>query len=372
MRTLKTALVVVGLLAVLYGAYVVINRPGSLPFSFFNKKTEEKPEDPDAPVVTTPGEKKDGNIDVLRYDSPLKQGDSAPPNPNATPLPPPEFPVQPPPGEMAGPGNPQFPPLPHDASNLPPIVPPHSPGEPEKPRGGLLPSPHVDRSRESQQVGRAAFHRAWQQAEEHLRQAHYPDALRELTPFYNSSDLTPQDRQVLADLLDKLAGTVVYSKQYHLLERAYKVAPGQKLGEIADHYKIPWELLARINNIQDPNYLYKGEELKVVPGPFHAVVNLRDKELILLVQDCYAGRMPISLGADPVDPRLYNVVRKIAPEDPGNPAGRTPVIDLGGGVLLYGDNGTGSAHGSIAISSRDATDLFFILTERKSTVTVKR
>lgn len=361
MRTLKTALVVVGLLAVLYGAYVVINRPGTLPFSFFNqKKPGEGAADPDAPSVSGP-------VASAGYSAKDKSADSlVAPIPSAVP-------IEPAPGaiEPEGPRDPApVQPNPNDTP-LVPFQPAPGPLPNRNPSGGLIDTPQPESHQPQRSHGLVAFQRAWGEAKDHLAKGYLPDALRTLTPFYNSADISPEDRAKLADLLDRLAGTVIYSKQHHLLEQPCKVTAGQNLIDIAKSYKVPWELLARINNIPDPKILYPGEELKVLRGPFKAVVHLEQKELVLQVQDCYAGRMPISIGNDP-PPRegIFDVVRKIAPDDPANPAGRTPVIDLGGLMTIYGDNGSG--RGSVAVSNRDATDLYFILTEGKSGVVIKK
>ena len=65
--------------------------------------------------------------------------------------------------------------------------------------------------------------------------------------------------------------------------------PG-RLETIAAQYNVPWQLLAKINGIEDPNRLKPGDELKVVRGPFSAIVELDKRQLTLIVEDCYAGR----------------------------------------------------------------------------------
>ena len=81
-------------------------------------------------------------------------------------------------------------------------------------------------------------------------------------------------------MLDQVAGTVVYSTQ-HLLEPPYEVQPASGWKTSPSSYSVPWQLLAKINGIDDPNSLRPGERLKVVRGPFNAVVNLQKRELTL-------------------------------------------------------------------------------------------
>ena len=70
----------------------------------------------------------------------------------------------------------------------------------------------------------------------------------------------------------------LHGGQGYLLARglagaAYGVRPGDTLDSIADRYKVPSLLLARINGISDPQNLSPGKELKVLKGPFIAKVS---------------------------------------------------------------------------------------------------
>ena len=53
----------------------------------------------------------------------------------------------------------------------------------------------------------------------------------------------------------------------------YVVQPGDSLGRIAPRYNTTHRLLARINRIDDPSRIQVGRRLKVIQGPFHAVVD---------------------------------------------------------------------------------------------------
>src|SRR5439155_8707992 len=67
----------------------------------------------------------------------------------------------------------------------------------------------------------------------------------------------------------------------------YTVKPGQKLALIANEHEISWQLLLRLNNMTDPRKLRAGQTLKVLKGPFHAVVNKSKFTL-----DIYLGTPP--------------------------------------------------------------------------------
>ena len=82
-----------------------------------------------------------------------------------------------------------------------------------------------------------------------LSEAHY-----QLSRWYDDPNLTPQEQQHLNELLDQLAGTVIYSTQ-NLMEPACEVQQGETLERIAQRYNVPWQLLAKINGIDDPHSL---------------------------------------------------------------------------------------------------------------------
>lgn len=95
-------------------------------------------------------------------------------------------------------------------------------------------------------------------------------------------------------LLSQLAGTVIYSTE-HQLEPARVVKSGETLDTISKEYNIPSQLLAKINGIQTPGQLQPGQQLKVVRGPFAAVVDLRRNELTLTVDERYAGKFRVTV-----------------------------------------------------------------------------
>jgi lipoprotein-anchoring transpeptidase ErfK/SrfK len=124
------------------------------------------------------------------------------------------------------------------------------------------------------------------------------EALATLSLFYNTPDMNEAERSALLGRLDPLAATVIYSRR-HLLEQPHRVGQAETLMEIAARYELPWQLLANINSIDDPVTVLPGTELKVVRGPFRAEVDLKRQELTIFLGDLYAGRFPIAVGSAP-------------------------------------------------------------------------
>jgi len=206
------------------------------------------------------------------------------------------------------------------------------------------------------------------------------EALKQLTLWYDDPRLSLAEQEQLNAILDQLAGTVVYSTQ-HLLEPPYEVQPGERLEDVGSRHDVPWQLLAKINGISDPQSLRAGEVIKVVRGPFMAVVNLDKCKLTLMVNGCYAGRFPIGMGRDyplregqyavvdkTVNPTYRGLDRAIDADDPNNPLGER-WIGLGSQLGIHGTNDPSSlgpgaptlAAGCVAMSPRDIDDVYDIL-----------
>jgi LysM repeat protein len=364
-NTIKTALVVVGLLAVGYGAYVVMNKGGDSP----------------APPISGPSPlalNVEAGAPTGAGELPWQPFAADPGNPARVPY------------RAEGPGGvspaklqvdagppPVAPPIPNwdrdpprPAANDTPASTPYYPPAAAPPTysGGAYSPPGHSQIAAVSPNGSHAFAEAWRTAQQQLEKNQLAEALTTLTPFHSSSELTAEEHRTLMSLLDKLAGTVIYSKSHHLLAQPYKVRARETLGEIARQYDVPWELLARINNVSDPQILYPGEELKIVPGPFHAEVSLAKGELTLLVGGRYAGRFPIS--ATSAREGSYEVLRRMAPRDPSNRYG-SHATELSGGLVIHGGV-EGAATGAVlGVSPRDAEDIHAILSDR-SKVTIRR
>lgn len=226
--------------------------------------------------------------------------------------------------------------------------------------------------------GGSSFASTIDAARHELESGQLASALQKLSIWYDDARLAPQEQQQLNQLLDQVAGTVVYSTQ-HLMEPPYEVQPGERLEDIAQKYSIPWELLAKINGIDDPASLRPGERLKVVRGPFSALVSLDKRQLTLITASgSYAGRFNIGIGREHppregvysvsdkvVNPVYHGADRAVSAGDQGNPLGAR-WIGLGSELGIHGTNhaeniGRTDLSGSISLGPRDVEDVFDIL-----------
>ncbi len=138
------------------------------------------------------------------------------------------------------------------------------------------------------------FASTWPQIQSALARQELVAAHEMLSQWYGNPQLTPGEKAQVESLLAQLAGTVVYSTE-HRLEPPYTVHTGDTLQTIAQQYEVPWQLLAKINGIPAANLVQPGQQLKVVHGPFAAVVELDESQLTLMLDGRYAGRFPISI-----------------------------------------------------------------------------
>lgn len=230
----------------------------------------------------------------------------------------------------------------------------------------------------------ASYPAAVERARQDLDAGRLAEGLAQLSAWYDNPQLSQAEHQQLCGLLDQVAGTVIYSTR-DLLEPYYEVQPGDRLEDVGQRFNVPWELLAKINGVQDPQALRPGERLKVVRGPFEAVISLEHRQLTLMLNGSYAGRFPIGIGHDnPPHEGQYTVLTKLVnPEyhvdgtqsiqggDPANPLGNrwlgfgtAPTADEG--FALHGTNdpanlGRPEQAGCVALSPRDVDDVYDIL-----------
>lgn len=199
----------------------------------------------------------------------------------------------PPGGSLGLPPIPELPPLP-EAGAATEAPGPVAPAPPEvasaaapTPETTAAPAATIPPSASPFEAARPAINAALSQGE--LSRAHLL-----LSEWYNDPALSPAEKVEVQDLLNQLAGTVIYSNE-HRLEPAYTVQAGETLETIAEKHHVPWQLLAKINGIASASAIQPGQTVKVVRGPFMGVVDVSDAELTLTIDGRFAGKYTVGL-----------------------------------------------------------------------------
>lgn len=371
-------LVVLGLLGmILYGAYSIIQKGPSRREPDWRNSDAAAEAGGDAPAFAA-AEPQPPAVELSEPAAPattVATATAAPPPRPTDPVAAAPPPVTPAPAATASAPAEQAQPQPAPAAMSPTYidavaaVPPKPPADPEQQSAGL--------SEESLPGNdSAAFTAAWADAHDKLETGRYAEALSILSVWYDAASLSPEESRQLETLLGQLAGTVIYSTQ-DLLLPPHIVAAGETLEGIAAPLEVPAALLANINGLSaaEPS---PGQALKVVRGPFDAVVSLSRRRLSLQVGGRYAGSFAAAIGQGFND-RSGSSVRLIETRrEAGSTGGRAvpvayqpaegPAILLGDGLQIRpaGDPGfvaSTPAESVLLVSAADFTDLADILGE---------
>ncbi len=144
-----------------------------------------------------------------------------------------------------------------------------------------------------------------------------------------NTPLSSQDADALRRQLATVSAELVFSRKVHdgdPLATTYTVEQGDYLSVIAPRYYLTYQFIERINNVK-ATQLWVGKKLKVIRGPFHAVVDKSDFRLDLFLRDETAGPLyvtsfPVGLGENDSTP--IGLWRIRAGGKVTNPAWRNP------------------------------------------------
>ncbi len=273
-----------------------------------------------------------------------------------------------------------------NANAAPPAAPPATPAPATLPTAAASPAgapitPVPAPPTASAAAPAATFAASWPAIQAALDKNDLKQAHQLLTKWHGDETLSPAEAQKVETLLGQLAGTVIYSNE-HRLEPARVVKPGETLEAIAKEYNVPWQLLAKINGVPSAEQVRPGQELKVVRGPFSAVVDLHRNELTLEVDGRYAGTFNVTVppgsavteGQWTVDQKVAGQPNGVAPAaytTPASAAERAIVLRSAAGAqpgaptlaITSGHSATPPSPGAVAIhvAPQDAEDLSDIL-----------
>ena len=191
--------------------------------------------------------------------------------------------------------------------------------------------------------------------------------------FWQQPDL----RSSVQERIDLTAKAIYFSPQPHVQD-PYVVQAGDQLRKIATKHHVPWQYLSRLNRI-DPKRLREGQKLKVIDGPFGAVVTLSDFELTLHHGGQYVRSYPCCIGKNNSTPvGKFKVLNKVtnpqytdpdgkvfASGDPKNPLG-VHWIDLGESYGIHGtiepdSIGKAESRGCVRLLNADVAEVYDML-----------
>jgi LysM repeat protein len=187
----------------------------------------------------------------------------------------------------------------------------------------------------------------------------------------------PTARPAFQKSLDELSDRLFFQPQpfYH---PPYVVQSGDLLQKIAAKHKLSWQYLSRVNKV-DPKKIRAGQKLKVMQGPFAAVVDLSDFELTIHCRNRYVRKYRIGTGKGQSTPIGEFVVKEKLEnpkywgpngdvreaDDPLNPLGER-WIDIGDGFGIHGtiepdSIGKCESRGCIRLLNADVAEVYDLL-----------
>jgi len=222
----------------------------------------------------------------------------------------------------------------------------------------------------------------------------------------HGDELAPADAQALRDTLTSVS-EFAFTRGIPSddLVETYTVRSGDRLARIAPRYHTPYAFIERINDTPAER-IRVGQTLRMVKGPFHAVVDKSEFRLDVFLRDSeanwiYARSFPVGLGEDDSTPVGTWIVRpgskvknpawtnprtgeSFSRDDPENPIGEywlglAGADERTGGRQSYGIHGTIDPQsigrmrsmGCIRLRDADVRLLFHMLSEGQSTVVIR-
>lgn len=187
----------------------------------------------------------------------------------------------------------------------------------------------------------------------------------------------PEQRQLLTGELQESARVIFLSAERQFSD-PHIVAWGETLESIGREYELPWQYLARLNGVE-PKELQAGQSLKVVRGPFGAVVDLSAFTLTVHMHGWYVQHYRIGIGQDGRTPTgRFTVGEKlenptwynpdggvVEADDPENPLGEY-WLGLGDHIGIHGtidpeSIGRAASRGCVHLGDEDIREVFGLL-----------
>lgn len=223
---------------------------------------------------------------------------------------------------------------------------------------------------------------------------------------------TEAERDTIRARLTSINDTLVFSRAVapgDPVASSYTIGPGDSLAKIAasENTRTDWRLISQVNGISDPRRIRVGQSIKLVKGPFHAVVYKSRFRLDLYANATdsagnrlYIRSFPVGLGEFGSTPAGSFVVRSnsklinpvwtnprtgeyFGADNPENPIGEhwiglDPANEASAEYTQYGLHGTidpqsigqNKSMGCVRLAAPDIELLYGLLVEKDSTVEI--
>ena len=227
---------------------------------------------------------------------------------------------------------------------------------------------------EAPQVIPAELAEQLRQIDRSIRDDQILEAHEELSRIYWKR---PDFRRLIGARIAHTAGHIYSSPDRHFGE-PFDVRFGDTLDSIAGQYELTWQYLAQLNRVT-PEKLRAGQQLKVIRGPFSAVVDLQEFTLTIHAHGWYVHHYRIGTGRDESTPlgefkvldKLENPVwynpdgGVVEADDPANPLGEY-WLGLGNHIGIHGtidpdSLGRSVSRGCIHMADSDIAEVFQLL-----------
>lgn len=231
-----------------------------------------------------------------------------------------------------------------------------------------------------------------------------------LTLALHSPGVTDDEAQRIRDELTRLNQRLVFSPEIapgDPFAIGYTVESGDSLGKLPRKFGLhcEYQFIKRINNIHDERRLRVGQKLKLLTGPFHAVIDKRAFRMDLYLGDgdkrVFVRSLPVGLGEYNATPEGVFTVKSnsklinpqwanprtgelFAADDPNNPLGEHWIGLVGEsdnvrGLEGYGIHGTiepdsigqMKSMGCVRLLADDVALVYEVLVPAASTVTIR-
>lgn len=210
----------------------------------------------------------------------------------------------------------------------------------------------------------------------------------EVLPAHRAlSKLYWNHKEARGEILPKVTRTahdIFFEPRPHFVE-PYVVQPNDQLRMIANKYQLSWEYLSYLNRT-DPKRLQLGQKLKILKGPFSAIVDLSEFALTIHLQGYFVKRYEVGIGKDGASPiGKFTVLNKvenpqytgpdgkvISADDPLNPLGER-WLDLGDSYGIHGtiepdSIGKAASRGCIRMREKDVIEVYNFLVKGSEVV----